>query len=45
MEDLKISITDLTKKYVSMIFLDKLGIAYQRVDHEAAMTMEAMRRN
>lgn len=22
-------------------FLDKLGIAYQRVDHEAAMTMEA----
>ena len=22
-------------------FLDKLGIDYQRVDHEAAMTMEA----
>ena len=22
-------------------FLDRLGVAYQRVDHEAAMTMEA----
>ena len=22
-------------------FLDKLGVEYQRVDHEAAMTMEA----
>ena len=22
-------------------FLDKLGIQYQRIDHEAAMTMEA----
>ena len=25
-------------------FLDKLGIQYQRIDHEAAMTMEAMKR-
>ena len=26
-------------------FLDKLGVEYQRVDHEAAMTMEACERS
>ena len=26
-------------------FLDKLGVEYQRVDHEAAMTMEACEEN
>lgn len=26
-------------------FLDKLGVEYQRVDHEAAMTMEPVKRS
>ena len=26
-------------------FLDKLGVQYQRIDHEAAMTMEACEEN
>lgn len=26
-------------------FLDSLGVSYQRIDHEAAMTMEACRGN
>ena len=30
-----------TKKSRVYDFLDKLGIQYQRIDHEAAMTMEA----
>ncbi len=31
----------LEKEIRTYDFLDSLGVAYQRIDHEAAMTMEA----
>ena len=31
----------LTKEIRTYVLLDSLGVAYQRIDHEAAMTMEA----
>lgn len=39
MEDRQIPQADWIKKFVHTI-LDKLGIEYQRIDHEAAFTME-----
>lgn len=39
MEDRQIPQADRIKKFVHTI-LDKLGIEYQRIDHEAAFTME-----
>ena len=41
MEDHKTQITVWTRKSAVYDFLDKLGVKYQRIDHEAAMTMEA----
>lgn len=36
------NVSDRLKKEIQVYdFLDKLGVSYQRVDHEAAMTMEA----
>ena len=40
MEDRTIQKAELEKSSVYDL-LDRLGVAYQRVDHEAAMTMEA----
>lgn len=40
MEDRQIPQADWIKKFVHYDFLDKLGIEYQRIDHEAAFTME-----
>ena len=45
MEDLKNIDNRLDKEIRVYDFLDKLGIAYQRVDHEAAMTIGSLRRN
>lgn len=36
------NVSDRLEKEIQVYdFLDKLGVSYQRVDHEAAMTMEA----